>query len=629
MWCVVALGAAACGDNLAGPVDDPAPIDGAVTRPDAEPQTLMISPATQTLDVELPAAGAPPTLAFTARLGDTDVTGTAAWTLALPDLGAVNAGVVQPSLLRGGEAELTATVGDQVATARVRINLHLTIDPDGMAAGFDDVVDPADPLAVTYPFDGLVVPRNLAAPDVHWTAGTPDTIMRQRWTEAYATVTRYVGEPADGVATTPAEAWTLLTRSGAGASSDPIAFELQRSGGGVVTQTWHVAQGDLPGLVTLDRVPVIGACDPNVVVERQRLDGSAPSVVGQGGCHGCHSTSRDGRRVAYTIDTAVPFPLVVADVGSAPLTYVPGFAPAATIASGTFSAFAPGGDRLLFSDDDASGPAFANLQLADLEAGTILNPDVMGAACGEPDWSPDGSAVAAICDVSGGGWLFDSTGGALKVGTWSAVDDTVIDVVVPRATAAQLGNRPTYPSFSPDSAWIAVGATDVGSRSVGSGALWLVGRDAGDPVELAAAAAGAAAFYPSFAPVRAGGYYWVAFTRRGPHGNLLAADAKQIWLAAIDETIGAVDPSHPPVYLGGQSTCGAAEGIKFVRDVCQDAGAACATGIDCCGGSCVDGTCGDDPAACQADGNACATAGDCCTADATCTDGYCVAPFPS
>ncbi len=69
-------------------------------------------------------------------------------------------------------------------------------------------------------------------------------------------------------------------------------------------------------------------------------------------------------------------------------------------------------------------------------------------------------------------------------------------------------------------------------------------------------------YEPTFAPVAAGGYFWVVFHSRRTFGNALTGPAfvqegqgtKQLWVAAIDQNpVPGKDPSHPAFRLPGQA----------------------------------------------------------------------------
>ena len=100
-------------------------------------------------------------------------------------------------------------------------------------------------------------------------------------------------------------------------------------------------------------------------------------------------------------------------------------------------------------------------------------------------------------------------------------------------------------------------------------------------------------FEPSFAPVAAGGYFWVVFTSRRTYGNIAHRRAetrsvKQLWVAAIDQNPKpGVDPSHPAFHLTGQDESNLAMRGFWSLPPCAQDGQGCASGTDCCGGYCA------------------------------------------
>ena len=145
--------------------------------------------------------------------------------------------------------------------------------------------------------------------------------------------------------------------------------------------------------------------------------------------------------------------------------------------------------------------------------------------------------------------------------------------------------RPSYPKFSPDSALITYSRTTAGSRSTGNGQLWLAAIDGSFNKPLTAISRGNYEFYPSFAPRRAGGYYWLAFTSKRSYGNT-NIDKAQIWMPR-SRTRRARLSSRPAFYLRGQVATAKAYETNFSANACVDDGATCSTGADCCGGTCV------------------------------------------
>jgi hypothetical protein len=146
-------------------------------------------------------------------------------------------------------------------------------------------------------------------------------------------------------------------------------------------------------------------------------------------------------------------------------------------------------------------------------------------------------------------------------------------------------------------------------------------------------------YEPTFAPVAAGGYFWVVFTTRRTYGNILTGDVsvtKQLWVAAIDQNpTPGKDPSHPAFLLPGQAQTLNLRGF-WAADPCKGAGQGCASGTECCGGYCDSSGDGGAPVctavapACAADGDKCTTTADCCGAAAgtTCINKVCSEPPP-
>jgi hypothetical protein len=148
-------------------------------------------------------------------------------------------------------------------------------------------------------------------------------------------------------------------------------------------------------------------------------------------------------------------------------------------------------------------------------------------------------------------------------------------------------------------------------------------------------------YEPTFAPVAAGGYFWVVFTSRRTYGNILTgttAVTKQLWVAAIDQNPQpGVDPSHPAFLLPGQDETTLNLRGFWALDPCKGSGASCASGTECCGGYCDDSdgdgggpVCTATAPACSADGDKCSTSSDCCNAAAgtTCINSVCSEAAP-
>jgi hypothetical protein len=148
-------------------------------------------------------------------------------------------------------------------------------------------------------------------------------------------------------------------------------------------------------------------------------------------------------------------------------------------------------------------------------------------------------------------------------------------------------------------------------------------------------------FEPAFAPVAAGGYFWVVYLSRRTYGSILTGDTaseKQLWVAAIDQNPKpGKDPSHAAFHLPGQDVTSLNLRGFWALDPCKSDGQGCASGTECCGGYCDPGsadggaaTCMSSTPSCAQDGDRCAKTSDCCNASAgaTCINKVCSEPAP-
>jgi hypothetical protein len=241
------------------------------------------------------------------------------------------------------------------------------------------------------------------------------------------------------------------------------------------------------------------------------------------------------------------------------------------------------------------------------------------------------------------------------------------------------GNAITWPSVTPDGKWIIYARSGSFDTRNGQSDLYFasavtpnqevrLAKLDGDGYPFAAGARDLSWNYePSFAPVAAGGYFWVVFTSRRTYGNVLtgqaepctgacasdpncstdacastcacstATEVKQLWIAAIDQNPKAgADPSHAAFHLTGQDETNLAMRGFYSLPPCARDGQSCTSGTDCCGGYCsqsADGgapVCGSMPSGCSQNGDKCNQSSDCCNASSgvTCINHVCSEPTP-
>jgi hypothetical protein len=550
--------------------------------------------------------------------------------------------------------------------------------------------------SLLYPYDQTVWPLGLTAPLAMWNApnASGDTY-RLHLAQSNYTYDVYtpVGQP--GQLRVDQTTWDRMTASNPGGAATPITVMLSRWDGTnayvSATITLTIAPASLRGAIYYWTASqnAQGVRSGHITQFRPGT-GAAPVILNAGRCMGCHAVSADGTTLVADVDDN--------DEGVADASdRVPSIAPygnwSNTRAWSSFDLTADAGapqikQTTMFGADIALSPdakyvVFGGptnpsvvgskyMSLGDPKTGAVypdsgldqVNPIDAGTTLMEPAFAPDGTKLALVV---GGGNLADNvipsapeSIGYLDfsedAGTFAPSLHTLVQATNPIFGSKQgLG----YPSFTPDSQAIAfhAGTTSTGctgtcdDTAYDDGQLWLLPLTSSTPILLNAASNPplvtdqGVSVEPTFNPVARGGYSWVVFTSMRDWGNELtgvSSDAGQrqnamrrLWVAAIDTTTGALDPSHPAIYLEGQEDTPNMRGFWALASCTSTvpagtSGGACGAGFECCSGFCEKGQCVDvSQIACVGIGGACGTSSDCCNAGAvSCTNGVCATPLP-
>jgi hypothetical protein len=542
--------------------------------------SIEVQPPDATIAIDNGAGAAP--LAYTAigHYSDGKTQQLADATFALDDvgqrIGALSGTQFTASGGVAGTGHVLAQSQGKTGMTGVTVTVHkITLGPGVPPDAPGKVGGPAAPGAlspvVVYPLDGALMPVSVASPDVQWegTAQTGD-LFHVKLVAGGATVESIVVNAAgftwDWM---PSSAdWSLLSSS---AGTQPVS---------VTVDHWDAQsglQGSNPIKVQLAAANVRGAIYYWDLSEGklQRIDDTGRNLAisnppanpmdATNHCVACHTISRDGRYLAGelwggSLSGAV---FDFANPSVAMGNPAPTMAPLNSYIS-LFSTFNPDATRLMINKDTSLAVVDPKTGAAITTAGTPL-PTTKAA---HPSWSPDGSLVAFINNVDGT-WAVDYTTGDLQVIPASAGDTFGAPMtLVANSTGDPAFKAPSWPSFTPDSQWIAyaAGTNSRGRNAIGMppvetvfpGTLFMVSRAGGAPTKLdGACSAKLNCYLPSFSPYDSGGYFWLVFYSVRDYGNAQAGtkgtQRRQMWVTAIDKSkLGSGDPSSTPYWLPAQ-----------------------------------------------------------------------------
>jgi hypothetical protein len=574
----------------------------------------------------------------------------ATWSGSDPQVGSVAGGLFTASGSQGGTVTISASYGGKSATATLVVKLHLEENPGNVSGSVQSALQGATTLDTqvtwAYPYDATVFPRGVgqaplmwigaAATDLYYVQLSSPTFELDTFTTA--ATGRYDFSAAD---------WQDFVDSTTGAAE----LKVSRWNGTAATLLtdlhWTVAPGSMRGTIyywaiNTARVMRIqpGATAPD--------DFLGPTVI----CPSCHTVSANGQQLLMNEGTWPSETSFNYDLQASTNTYS-GF----SVTTGSSQWALPGvtPDGTVIVENFAPLRGSIGVQTGAFLAATgaqIPTTGLEGNQLYMPAFSPDSKLLAYV----------DGTTNDLHAYDWDqtskkATNDRIIVTSAANSTYPQI----QFPTVSPDHQWIIYGrGTSLGSLGVPGNLYAASVANPGTEVPLNALngtsypfAAGARDqnldYEPTFAPVAAGGYFWVVFHSRRTWGNAITGPAyvaegqgvKQLWVAAFDQApVAGKDPSHSAFYLPGQDSTTLNMRGYWALDPCKGNGQGCQSGVECCGGYCAaagaDGgadaglVCASTTSGCAQDGDKCTTSSECCGAASgeTCINDTCSSPPP-
>ena len=617
--------------------------------------TLTVTPAAGTI---VASNGGAATDQFTATGtysdGSTkDLTGQVTWSRDQAGIGDIDAtGNFTANGRLGGAVKVTATFGQVTGSASILVKLFFsenpgTIPPSTQTA-LQGATSPDANVKFAYPYDGTTFPRGINETTLQWYGGNVSDVYYVHLVAATFELQSF-GNAPQGWYDFTITAWQSFLNS----TSGPAELTVARWDGTQATTLcdlhWTIANGSMRGTIYYAAYQFTQGAESADVL---RIDPGATAYTDFLGssfaCPSCHTVSASGNDLVMNAGTPTAASLDY-DLKASSTTFS-GFPGDAGTSQWGLSAVSPDGTVVVENFAPLYGNIGAQTGAFDAQTGVALTgTGLEGKALWMPAFSPDGLLLAYV----------DPTTHDLRAYDWDPVaKQATNDRLIVASSVNPASPQIQYPSVSPDHQWVVYQrGTALGSLGVpgdlyaanvpGQGPEMQLGAVDGTSYPFAAGARDLHLNYePTFAPVAAGGYFWLVFHSRRTYGTKLTQQAfvskgegvKQLWVAAFDQAPAASsDPSHPAFYLGGQSPITLNTRGFWALAPCKPDGQSCTTGTECCGGYCdtPDGggapVCEPTPTGgCAQNGDKCVHTGDCCNAPSgvTCINGFCSEPPP-
>ncbi len=204
------------------------------------------------------------------------------------------------------------------------------------------------------------------------------------------------------------------------------------------------------------------------------------------------------------------------------------------------------------------------MHLLDADTGAVIQEVAipMGAFATHPDWSPDGHWVALSYVAAGGRAPGNKEVRGSSLARMPVLSDGSFGPVEVLLSSDGPDDTIFFPSYSPDSRWIAFVRATGQSKDNATSVLYLLAADgSGAPIAITRldervadqdGVTGIGNTMPTWAPSTSPEIFWLAFSSIRDYGAVLAGVQRdQLWGAAIDPVVAAAggDPSYAAFWM--------------------------------------------------------------------------------